>query len=256
MPELIPSLEELKDLLAKNKAKKLSKNLAIILTENKENIGDFYNLLVELIKHNSANFFRNCYFRIKNEASKIISATALHEMDKYFLDNYAFSEVEKLLTSFRGVFKLPKAKLTGFLYLTKFRILGDGFLEEKGKSAPGMGPKSLVGVAVEMRREAQRNAIKKALIAALGDKFTEDALAIFPYNYPVMDAYNIKKSNKSISYTVTIRYQTKKGKEKEEVLTFEVIPKKEKSETADSYNSRKEQILNAIEEVLLKAQTS
>lgn len=249
----MPSIEELKVLLANNKAKKLSKSLAIVLAENKENIGEFYNWLVELIKHNSTNFFRNCYFRIKNEASKIISATALAEMDKYLLDNYAFSEAERLLASFRGVYKLPKAKMTGFLYLTKFRILGDGFLEEKGKSATG--PKSLVGLAVQLRREAQRNAIKKALIAALGDKFTEDALMIFPHNYPVMDAYNIKKSNKSISYTVTIRYQTKKGKEKEEVLTFDVIPKKEKSETPDSYNSRKEQILNAIEEVLLKAQT-
>ena len=160
MSELIPTMGELKDFLIRNKAKKLSKGLAIVLKENKENMQEFYNWLGELIKHNSTTFFRNCYFRIRDEASKIISARALAEMDKFVLDNYAFSEVERLLTSFRGILKMPKAKLNGFLYLTKFRFLGDGFLEEKGKGTPGTGPKSLLSLAVQMRREAQSNAIK------------------------------------------------------------------------------------------------
>jgi hypothetical protein len=253
MAVFIPSMDELRDLMARRKSKKLINGLIAHLNVKKETgIQEFYDLYGQLIKENLPFALNFCYNLFRSKASKLISAETLAEMDRYLLTNFALNEKEGLITSFKGEFQRPKAKLKGHVFLTDFRFLGTGMLSEKGKSATGMGPKSLLSLAVQMTREAQRNALKRALKNAMGDKFSDEALNIFQHHFPIINAYNIKKSNSSVSYTVLLKYEHKK-KMKEKVMTFKVTPKSEKIDSA--WASRRMQILDSIEETLIKAQT-
>lgn len=254
--EVIPSVDELRDLMKRGKAKKFVNGLIAILIDKKDdNIREFYDLYGELIRKNRSFALNKCYHLFRSKASNILFAETLTEMDRYLLTNFALSEQEKLITSFKGVFQRPKAKLKGHLFLTEFRFLGTGVLSEKGQSTAGTGPKSLLAAAVVITRDAQRNAIKTALRKAMGDKFSEEALNVFQHHFPIINAYNIKKSTTNIAYTIKLRYQARK-KMKEKIMTFKVTPKSEKTESSQSFANRKEGILNAIEETLLKAQTS
>jgi len=255
MAEIILSIDELRDLMNRRKAKKFVNGLIPILIEKKQNdINEFYDLYGELINENFGFALNRCYHLFRSKASSILVAETLAEMDMYILSNFALAEQEKLITSFKGVFKRPKAKLKGHVFLTNFRFLGTGTLSEKG-STPGVGPKSLLAAAVVISRDARRNAIKKALVRAMGDKFSEKALNVFQYHFPIINAYNVKKSSNNVAYTVNLKYQVKK-KMKEKIMAFKVTPKIEKTESPQSFAIRKEEILNVIEETLLKAQTS
>ena len=255
MSEVIPSVDELRDLMSRNKGKKFINGLIAILTEKKDtDIKEFYNMYGELIKENISFALNRCFDLFRTKASKFLSAETLMEMDQYLLSNFALSEQEKLITSFKGEFQRPKAKLKGHIFLTDFRFLGTGILTEKGSST-GTGPKSLIALATTLARDAQKNAIRKALQRAMGEKFSEEALNVFQYHFPIINAYNVKKSKNNIAYTITLKYQVKK-KMKEKTMTFKITPKKEKTEDPQSFAERKEKTLNSIEETLLKAQTS
>ena len=254
--EIIPSMDELRDLMSRRKGKKFINGLIANLTVKKDtNIKEFYDIYGELINENLSFALNHCFNIFRTKASKFLSAEALTEMDRYLLSNFALSEQENLITSFKGEFQRPKAKLKGHLFLTDFRFLGTGILSEKGQSSTGTGPKSLISLATTLSRDAHINAIRKALQKAMGDKFSEKALNVFQYHFPIINAYNVRKSKNDITYTVTLKYQAKK-KMKEKVMAFKVTPKKEKTELPLSFANRKEKILNAIEETLLKAQAS
>lgn len=251
---MLPSIEELDDLMARRKAKKFIAGIIAHLAQKKDtNIQEFYDFYGGFISKNLPFALNYCYNLFRSKASKFLPAETLAEMDRYLLTNFALSEQERLITSFKGEFQRPKAKLKGHVFLTEFRFLGTGLLSEKGQSATGMGPKSLLSLAVSMAREAQRNAIKKALKRAMGDKFSDKALNVFQHHFPIINAYNVKKSSSNVSYTVLLKYE-QKGKMKEKVMTFKVTPKSEKIDS--NWGARKLQILDAIEETLLKAQTS
>ena len=255
MQENIPSIDELRALMSRKTGKRLINGLITVLKVKKDtNIKEFYDLYGQLISENLNIALNYCYNLFRSRASKFLFAETLAEMDRYLLSNFALSEQEKLITSFKGEFKRPKGKLKGHLFLTEFRFLGTGTLTEKGQSSSGVGPKSLISLAVTLSRDAHRNAIKKALIRAMGDKFSEEALNVFQYHFPIINAYNIRRSNNNVTYTITLKYQAK-NRMKEKIMAFKVTPKIEKTESQQSFAPRKEQILNAIEETLLKAQT-
>lgn len=253
MTEMIPSIDELNDLMARRKSKKFIAGILAHLAQKKDtNIQEFYDFYGGLIKKNLPFALNYCYNLFRSKASKFLPAETLEEMDRYLLTNFALSEQEELITSFKGEFQRPKAKLKGHVFLTGFRFLGTGMLAEKGKTTT-VGPQSLLSIAIQAAREAQRNAIKKALKRAMGDKFSDKALNVFQHHFPIINAYNIKKSSSNISYTVLLKYE-QKGKMKEKVMTFKVTPKSEKIDS--NWGARRLQILDIIEETLLKAQTS
>ncbi len=239
-----------------HRIKKIVKALIPILVEKRNsNITEFYDLLGELIKEDFEFFLnRKVYFYLKKDAAKIVSATTLSEMDRYILENFCFNPEEKLITSTRGVFVRPKGKLTGYLYLTNFRLIGDGVLSEKQSSTvtSHSALRALVKGAVGAVKDAQVAAVRKALKISMGDKFSDKALKIFPHHFPITNAYNIKKGNKNVSYTMTLEYEDK-GRMKSKVMNFKIVPKSEKGET--NFGQRLGENLNKIEETLLKAQS-
>ena len=254
MAEIIPSMDELRTLMANRKAKKFIAGLIANANAKMDtNIQEFYDFYGQLIRENLPFALNYCYDLFRTKLSKFLSAQTLAEMDRYLLSNFAFSEQERLITSFKGEFVRPKGKLKGHVFLTDFRFLGTGVMTEKGQSST-IGPKSLLQIGIQYAREAQRNAIRKALQKSMGEKFSDEALNIFQHHFPIVNAYNIKKGSSNISYTVRLTYE-EKGKMKEKVLTFKVTPKSEKLESGPEWASRKLQILDAIEETLLKAQT-
>lgn len=255
---MLPSIEELNDLMARRKAKKFIAGLLAHLFQKKDtNIQEFYDFYGGLISKNLPFALNSCYNLFRSKASKFLTAETLAEMDRYLLTNFALSEQEELITSFKGEFQRPKAKLKGTVFLTSFRFLGTGVLAEKGSSSSMSRPHGLVvavaSVAIQAAREAQRNAIRKALKKAMGDRFSDKALNVFQHHFPIINAYNIKKSSSNVSYTVLLTYE-QKGKMKEKVMMFKVTPKSEKIDS--NWGARRLQILDAIEETLLKAQTS
>lgn len=245
--------EKIKDLFKRTKAKKFIKSLITILENNVSNLKEFYDFYGEYIKENRDFALNKCYHLFRTKASKIISVKDLVDMDDYILNNLVFTGEEKLITSFMGTFKRPKAKLVGHIFLTNFRFLGTGVLVEKG-STPGTGPKSLLAAGIAIARSASRDAIKNALVKGMGQKFSEEMMSIFDNHFPIIDAFNIKKKKNQISYSVKLEYQ-KKNKTKQKVLDFSVKPKKEKGEDKTSFINRREQILNKIESILLKSQS-
>lgn len=255
---MIDSNQNVKDIFKTRKRKQIINALIPLFVEKRaSNITEFYDLLGELIKEDFVFFLNACYFSLKKNAAKIISATTLSEMDKYVLENFCFNPEEKLIASTRGQFIRPKGKLTGFLYLTNFRLIGDGVLSEQQKSSPVVSHSALRGaikMGVRGIKDAQVRAVREALKKTMGDKFSEQALKIFPHHFPIMNAYNIKKGSKSVSYTMTIEHE-QRGKMKSKVMNFKIVPKKEKGEDSTSFNKRLGEILNAIEETLLKAQS-
>jgi hypothetical protein len=254
---MIDSNQNVKDIFKTRKRKQIINALIPLFVEKRgSNITEFYDLLGELIKEDFEFFLNACYFSLKKNAAKIISATTLSEMDKYVLENFCFNPEEQLIASTRGQLIRPKGKLTGFLYLTNFRLIGDGVLSEQ-QSSPVVSHSALRGgikMAVRGIKHGQVRAVREALKQAMGDKFSDQALKIFPHHFPIMNAYNIKKGSKSVSYTMTIDYE-QKGKMKSKVMNFKIVPKKEKGESSTSFFIRLGEILNAINETLLKAQS-
>jgi hypothetical protein len=243
--------QDVLDAFQRQKAKKFGKALVNVLESIKDDLISFFDFYGGYVKQDLNFALNKCYHYFREKASKIIPANSLMEMDKYIMDNYVFGANERLITSFKGNVSLPKAKLIGHVFLSNFRFLGTGILNEKGKS-PGSG--SLIGTAVLIARERKRQAIKRALQKGMGNKFSEDAMNIFQYHYPIIDAVDIKKKNKKISYSVKMEYEHK-GKERSEILRFTITPKREKGEDKSSFENRSEIILNNIEETLLKSQT-
>jgi len=245
--------EKVKDFFKRTKAKKFIKSLIAILEKNVSNLREFYDFYGEFIKANRTFALNKCYHLFRTKASKIISVKDLVDMDDYILNNLVFTGEEKLITSFMGNFKRPKAKLKGHIFLTNFRFLGTGVLVEKG-STPVTGPKSLLAAGVAIAKVASRDAIRNALVKGMGQKFSEEALNIFDNHFPIIDAFNITRKKDHISYSVKLEYE-KRNKTKQKNLDFSVKPKREKGEDKSSFQDRREQILNEIESTLLKSQS-
>lgn len=254
---MISSTQDVKEIFRTRKIKRIIKTLIALLAEKKESdITDFYDVLGELIKEDFTYFLNSCYFRLRKQAANLLSAKILSEMDKYILENYCFSQDEKLVTSTKGVFVRPKGKLTGYLYLTNFRLIGDGVLSEQQSST--VVSHSVLRATIKMARnsvkDARVKAVSNALKTAMGDKFSDQALKIFPHHFPIMNAYNIKRGNKNVSYTMTIDFE-KRGKMKSKIMNFKFIPKKEKGEDSTAFKERLGKTLNSFEETLMKVKS-
>lgn len=251
MPVTLQTIEELKQLTHTLKPKKYVKNL-IPLLEQKQiaTAVEFSELIIELINDNYDFVCKECYYKLRDLAARYFSATDAMSLDQIIINAYILKGGERLITSFRGKFSLPKTKLTGHIYLSNFRFFGNGVYEAKGSGAYA------TSVTMQSIRAAQRKSIAKAIVEELGDQFTEEMMSIFPYNFPIMNAYNIKRGYNKVSYNVSIEYE-EKGKLKTKKLHFSVEPKIEKKESlVHSFNERKVKILDAIEETLTKAQSS
>lgn len=257
-------IAELKKVIDNKKRKKLIFMLMVILKFKKQSkIIDFYNIMGELLHSNYDFVLNKCYFHLKKKAGKILTPDELFEMDKYILENFCFGEVEKLLTSFKGLFSRPKSKVNGYIYLTNFRFLAHGKIKEKKiSSGPMTGPKRIYELpfyiaaqAIRESRKAQMSALKKSLQQAMGPSFTETALHIFPSHFPINDAYNIKvsKNSTSFKYTIKLKYPYKKSFKTTEV-EFKITPIQEGNENSSEFNMRRDQIYASMEEILGKNQ--
>ena len=84
MAEIIPSMDELRDLMARRKAKKFVAGLmANAYAKMDTNIQEFYDFYGQLIRENLFFALNYCYHLFRDKVSKFLSAQTLIEMDRY-----------------------------------------------------------------------------------------------------------------------------------------------------------------------------
>ena len=245
------SSEDLRTLISSGKKSKFAKAMAEVLREKQNNLPDFYEFFGKLIKEDTNFTLSKCYIRFRKYAQRILSIDQLREMDKILMENYALSKHEPIEYCFLGsIFRIGAtwgSSLFGVIYITKLRVIGLGSYHQSS------GVRAIAKAVSSSISDTSHKAFRHSMQKTLGDDFSEAELTKFDHFYPIINMYNIKKKKDIIVYTTKLEYE-EKGKTKTKKLTIKLKPEKEKNEDKIAFATRKEEILNKIESLLLAYQ--
>jgi len=231
------------------------------------NIEEFYVFLGELMNENILFYMQNCHKCFLNELIKnnLILFNQLREMEKsiFQMEKFIFQRFylmnnETLILSFDGkVFcKLStiRFKIVGRCYLTNLRLIitGDHSFIATGGVMPF--------------HKAIRETIIQSINKTLNLDFSSEEIKEFGYQFPIINAYNVKQLSSKICYIVNIQLKKRK-KIKSKKLSLEIIPYREVQDRENDakdlhsyinpkeFTKRRSKILSSFNEVLRKAQT-
>ncbi len=169
-------------------------------------------------------------------------------------------EREHLVTSFKGKLERYGEFFKGNLYLTNLRLGGMGTLKRipmnKNLILGGWYLAGLVGASLmafsTLDEKEREKSIKWALEREMNNVFPDEALGQFENNFPIINACDIKKTTKNLSYSIKLKYEHQFGLK---AIRFMVTPLQEKHEKSKDFDTRRIEILDRIEETLIKTQS-
>lgn len=169
-------------------------------------------------------------------------------------------EREHLVTSFKGKLERMGESFKGNLYLTNLRLGGTGTLKQislnKKLIIGGWLLAGLVGATLmsfsTLDDKEKSKSIKWAIKRELTNTFSDEELGKFKHNFPIIKAYDIEKSKDNIIYFIKLSYEHQIGLK---AIGFKLTPLKEKNEKKNDFNIRRTEVLNRIEETLIKTQS-
>lgn len=252
--------DTLKKLIKYRRERELVKSLFLKLKDTKNKLQEFNDFFWGLIKEAPSFVVKQCYYNFREKASKILNFNDIIKMDDFVIGNYIKSEREHLITSFNGSIRRMGALFKGKLSLTNFRIAGIGTLKRiplnnkaiiGGWLLGGLVGATIVGISTLDSKQIEES-IKWALEREMINTFSNEALSKFDHNFPIISAYNIKKSIKNLSYVIKLNYEHQFGLK---AIDFIITPLQEKHEKKNDFYTRRIEILNRIEETLIKTQS-
>lgn len=248
-----------RNLINYGKKKDLVKYTIQKLKEVGYKLEEFYEFFRQLIREDSSFIVNQVYHEFRVGASKFLSINELMNIDERVIKNYVNSEREQYITSFEGSIEIIGAFFKGFLILTNLRIAGLGTIKRSPTDigaywgAYALG--GLIGatIASEVIKERKKigESVKWAFKRDMKDSFSEEALDKFNYNFPIIKAYDIKKTINSLSYNINLKYEHEFGLK---AVRFQIKPLQEKDEKKSDFLTRTKDILAMIEETIHKTQ--
>ena len=212
-------------------------------------------ILGDLTVKDSEYFMDKIYPSIQSLYKKW-SLPELIKMDEYMLKNYCFLEGEDTITTFYGSIVDKKTTTSGRIYLTNFRILACGPQVQKsagrGTSRPtGLLTGAIAGISagISAARNAYRKAIRKGIAKTLRKDIEEWNIGEWGYYFPIYNAKKIKRSKKSVSYTIDVETEKKTIS-----LRITISPKRMKKQPNPEFQEQKKYGLNQVEELLKQYQ--
>lgn len=144
--------------------------------------------------------------------------------------------------------------------MTNLRLGGTGTLKQislnKKLIIGGWLLAGLVGATLmsfsTLDDKEKSKSIKWAIKRELTNTFSDEELGKFKHNFPIIKAYDIEKSKDNIIYFIKLSYEHQIGLK---AIGFKLTPLKEKNEKKNDFNIRRTEVLNRIEETLIKTQS-
>jgi len=242
---------DLSYLMDNKKHKKLAKNIANLIKKSEIPLNEIYDIIGDLLKKDFEYFMEAVYPMLLAQL-RMIPMSQMNEMDEHILKKFCFLEGEDIIATFFGSISEKKVNSTGRIYLTNYRLILSGVqVVRSAQSKMGYGPgrPGLIGMAfrsgITRHRKAVRRAITKALRADIGSL----NLVEWGYYFPIHEAYNIKKTKKGISYSITVETEKKPL-----VMSITITPIRLKIQRKEEFLQLKEHLQSQINELLLKFQ--
>jgi len=217
-------------------------------------ISDYYisyeqklDLLGELTIKDSEYFIETIYPGIDNRL-KSTTITGLIKRDEHMLKKYCFLEGEEIKTTFIGNIMDKKTTTSGRIHLSNYRILACG-VQITRSAQKQVGRSSIVGALVRSGITHHRKAIRKAINKAFRNDLDEWNLGEWGYYFPIYNARNIKRGNKSVSYAIDVETEKKPI-----TLKITITPTRVKKQPKDQFQEQKEEVLNQVEDSLKQYQ--
>ncbi|MFW9866519.1 MAG: hypothetical protein ACFFEN_10530 [Candidatus Thorarchaeota archaeon] len=246
-----------KNLIIYRKKKALVKYILQKLKEVGKNLEEFCEFFRELMREDASFIVNQVYDEFRVSASKFLSFDELMNIDERIMKNYVISEREQYITSFKGSVELIGVFFEGFLILTNLRLAGIGTVKRSPSDkfdywgAYALG--GLIGATIANEvikdRKQKGESIQWALKRDLGNLFSDKVLDKFDYNFPIIRAYDIKRTIKSLSYNIKLKYEHEFGLKTVRIL---IRPLQEKNEKKSDFLTRIEDILAKVEETIYK----
>ncbi len=259
MPDGQLTTDTVKKLINSRKKKNLVKDIFLKLKHSGNDLQDFNEFLGELMKVDSSYIINEIYYEIREKASKILSFNNILKMDEIILGNYIHSEREQFITSFKGSLEIIGARIEGYLVLTNLRIAGVGIVKRNLSdeiyywNAAVLG--GLLGATVAKKvikeRVKRGDSVQWAFNRDMRNIFSDEELHKFNYNFPIIRVYDIKTTFESLSYYIKLKYEHEFGLK---AVRIRITPQREKVETKRMFATRRNEVLERIEEVLLRTQ--
>lgn len=237
-------------LLENKKQKKLAKNIANLIKSSEIPLNEIYDMIGDLLKKDFEYFMETVYPILLTQLRRI-PMSQMMEMDEHILKKFCFLEEEDIIATFYGSISEKKVNSTGRIYLTNYRLILSGVQVVRSAQSRTYGPgrPGLIGMAfrsgITRHRKAVRRAITKALRADIGSL----NLVEWGYYFPIHEAYNIRKTKKGISYSITVETEKKPL-----VMSITVIPIRLKIQPKEEFLKQKVHLQSQIQELLLKFQ--
>jgi len=167
-----------------------------------------YDFLGRLLSQNVQFFdarFSNSY---NSKIASRLSPELKLEMESYILEKYCFLEGEFIISKFFGSLTHGKYILSGRIYATNYRIIGHGAYEKKEGGFVG---DDLVGLILSAIFAAVYYPTSKAIFTdvkkSMGKDLKYKELPIFGYQFPILDAKNIKMAKQTLKFKTDRNYK-------------------------------------------------
>lgn len=254
---------ELVEYMKREKKSSILKAFRMIFFKNPQNLTNFqqYDIVGRILERNQFYFMDKIYPKLLKILKRALSISELREMERYILKNYSLYYGEDILTSFNGRIVQGDTQVKGHIYITRYRAIAHGKFGPTTIAAIGMaaamsggggggnsgapgqygsanqgaqGSNAALGVAIAYSiAESVKRKVQKAMV----EQFDTNKNC-YGYQYPLVDAYSIRRTNSNIKYRTEIEIQ-KRTKTKNKTLKMKIVPKE------DVHNN-----LNIIREVL------
>jgi hypothetical protein len=132
-------------------------------------------------------------------------AKYINEINLYILVKYCLFEGEQILIQFPA--QVLPLRVGGWLYLTNFRMALIGLPVQVNMSYVTYMPFKfllLIGAGIKGAIDSQRKAIRRKIASTLSKDLSDFQNGEFGYTLPVVNAYDIRKTQKEFSYMIDL----------------------------------------------------
>ncbi len=208
-----------------------------------------YDIIGEILIENPEFFMKELYKSVQYKAMKFLSPQQKQEMEKYILRKFCFFKEERFITSSLGWLHIGVYEIyMGSFYVTNRRIIAQGRIHRMSAvgTTAGGGIASLLMMIQDIY--LLTSAISQSWKKKLKNE-VDKTKPCFGFEIPLVGVHRINRKKKSIKFATKFEYEHK-GETKIKTAKLEVMPLKEKGETKEDFQKRRETVLSKFNDVL------
>lgn len=196
----------------------------------KADIPRFGDLLAEIARKFPEIFREIIYIAFQYYLRNYKEKDILFELEKYFLEKFCLMSGEIIIDSFYGSLRETYTHINkGRIFVTNARVIACGYGRVTGATV-AYGPRTGKAIKKDFLHAVKGTELRKSMSRNL------ESMNIIPYgfSYPIHSAHKIKRGKSAITYWINVKIYITPGKMND--------------------RARKEEILNNIENILIKNQ--